>query len=64
MKLLFADFSDKHACNGKEYLDDYGFDLYYYGARLMDAATGRFITPDPIKDYRKQYSYVGNRLCE
>jgi RHS repeat-associated protein len=50
----------KYAYNGKEYVDDYGFDLYYYGARFMDPATGRFITPDPIKDYLNQYSYVGN----
>ena len=26
----------------------------------MDPVTGRFITPDPVKDYTNQYSYVGN----
>jgi len=50
----------KYSYNGKEYIDDYGFDLYYYGARFMDPNTGRFITPDPIEDYLNQYSYVGN----
>ena len=50
----------KYSYNGKEYVDDYGFDLYYYGARFMDPKTGRFITPDPIQDYLNQYSYVGN----
>jgi len=29
-------------------------------ALFMDPTTGRFITPDPIKDYLNQYSYVGN----
>ena len=46
--------------SNKEYVDDWGFDLYYYGARFMDPNTGRFITPDPVQDYINQYSYVGN----
>jgi RHS repeat-associated protein len=50
----------KYTYNGKEYMDDWGFNLYYYGARYMDPTTGRFITPDPVKDYLNQYSYVGN----
>jgi RHS repeat-associated protein len=32
---------------------DWGFNLYYYGARFMDPVTVRFISPDPVKgDYR------------
>ena len=44
--------------NGNELDDEYGFDLYYYGARYMDPSAGRFITPDPIKDFMNPYSYV------
>ncbi len=47
--------------NGKELDDEYGFDLYYYGARYMDPKTGRFTTPDPVKDFLNPYSYVGNK---
>jgi RHS repeat-associated protein len=45
---------------GKEFDDAYGFDLYYYGARYYDAALGRFISPDPVREYLNPYSYVGN----
>ena len=54
----------KYTYNGKEYLDDWGYDLYYYGARFMDPATGRFMTPDPIKGPLNPYSYVGNGLMK
>jgi RHS repeat-associated protein len=46
--------------NGKEYDDGYDFDLYYYGARYMDPALGRFISPDPVNDFLNPYSYVAN----
>ena len=46
--------------NGNELDDEYGFDLYYYGARYMDPASGRFITPDPVRDFYNPYSYVHN----
>jgi RHS repeat-associated protein len=46
--------------NGNEYDDEYGFDLYYYGARYMDPALGRFTTPDPVRDFINPYSYVRN----
>jgi RHS repeat-associated protein len=49
-----------HTYNGNELDDEWGFDLYYYGARYMDPALGRFITPDPINDFLNPYSYVGN----
>jgi RHS repeat-associated protein len=59
-KLASTSNPGNYTCNGKEYMDDWGFDLYWYGARYMDPTTGRFITPDPVKDYLNQYSYVGN----
>ena len=34
--------------------------IYYYGARYMDPALGRFTTPDPVRDFVNPYSYVGN----
>ena len=46
--------------NGNEFDDEYGFDLYYYGARYMDPALGRFTTPDPVRDFVNPYSYVRN----
>lgn len=45
---------------GKELDEDWGFDLYYYGARFMDPVTGRFMTPDPIQGPLNPYSYVAN----
>jgi len=46
--------------NGKELDEGYGFDLYYYGARYYNSGLGRFISPDPMKDFINPYSYVGN----
>ena len=46
--------------NGNELDNEYGFDLYYYGARYMDPSSGRFITPDPNRDFYNPYSYVHN----
>jgi RHS repeat-associated protein len=34
--------------------------LYYFEARYYDASLERFVSPDPVKDYLNQYSYVGN----
>ncbi len=49
-----------YSYNGNEFDDEWDFDLYYYGARFMDPALGRFITPDPVNDFINPYSYVGN----
>ncbi|MCP4582388.1 MAG: hypothetical protein GY839_12310 [candidate division Zixibacteria bacterium] len=45
---------------GKEQDDYYGFDLYYYGARYYDSDLGRFISPDPVRNYYNLYSYCYN----
>lgn len=43
---------------GKDLDPDTG--LYYFNARWMDPATGRFLSEDPIRDGRLWYGYVGN----
>ncbi len=50
----------RYTYNGNEFDDEYGFDLYYYGARYMDPVLGRFTTPDPVRDFVNPYSYVRN----
>ncbi len=50
----------RYTYNGNEFDDEYGFDLYYYGARYMDPGLGRFTTPDPVQDFINPYSYVRN----
>ncbi len=45
---------------GKELDEGYGFDLYYYGARYYNSGWGRFISPDPVREYYNPYSYVKN----
>ena len=59
-QLSVAGTPGAHTYTGKEYDDEWEFDLYYYGARYMDPALGRFISPDPINDFLNPYSYVGN----
>jgi RHS repeat-associated protein len=43
---------------GKEFERDIG--LYYYGARYMDPATGRFISADPVREFASPYIYAAN----
>jgi len=45
---------------GKELDPGYDFDLYYYGARYYNSEWGRFISPDPVREYYNRYSYVRN----
>jgi RHS repeat-associated protein len=45
---------------GKEFDEGYNFNLYYYSARYYNAELGRFISPDPVREYLNPYSYVGN----
>jgi RHS repeat-associated protein len=45
----------KYQYNYKELHDDFGFNLYAYGARYYDAAIGRFTGVDPIAD---QFAWV------
>ncbi len=45
--------------NGKELDKINGLDWYYYGARMMEPAWGRFTTPDPLaEDYYSISPYV------
>lgn len=46
---------NEYLYNSKELQDDFGLDWYDYGARMYDAALGRFICLDPISD---EYNYV------
>ncbi len=59
-KLGMSGTNERFSFTGKEYVEEYGFNLYYYGARFMDPVLGRFVTPDPLPDYLNPYSYVGN----
>jgi len=45
---------------GKELDEGYDFDLYYYGARYYNSGWGRFISPDPVREYYNPYSYCKN----
>ena len=48
---LFASSSAQpYKYNGKEYDDKKGLNWYDYGARMYDAATGRFTTVDPMAE--------------
>lgn len=51
---------DRYRYTHKEFEDGYEVNVYYYGARYMDPALGRFISPDPIREYYNPYSYVAN----
>ncbi len=54
---------NQYEYNGKELNEDFGLNLYDYGARWYDAAVGRWWSVDPIAKYASSYSpysYVQN----
>jgi RHS repeat-associated protein len=50
-----AALDNRYQYNGKELNDDFGLNLYAYGARFYDPSLGRFIGVDPIAD---QFAFV------
>ncbi len=54
----------RYLYNNKELSDDFGLNLYAYGARYYDAAIGRFTGVDPIADQFPElsvYNYASNK---
>jgi len=54
---------NKYQYNGKELVEDFGWNWYPYGARYYDAAVGRFWGVDPIADqfaHASVYNYAEN----
>lgn len=48
--LASAGKDTEYTYNGKEFQDDLGIDLHYYGFRVYDPAIGRFTSVDPIAE--------------
>lgn len=46
----------KYKYNGKEYEDNFGLNMYEYGARNYDAAIGRWLNVDPLAEKMIAYS--------
>jgi RHS repeat-associated protein len=54
---------NRYMYNGKEYNEEFGFNLYDYGARFYDPQIARFHTLDPLSEkftFQSPYVYASN----
>lgn len=60
MELSSTGPGDRYKYTHQELDEGYYVNLYYYGARFYNAELGRFVSPDPKREYYNPYSYVAN----
>ena len=69
MEVDYYPFEDYQLAGGGEdtkykftgYHDDSGIGFHYARARFYHPGIGRFLTPDPARQYFSPYTYVGNQ---
>jgi len=64
-KVLTIDNGQPYKYNGKEYIEDFGYDCFAYGFRDYYATIGRFTSIDPLAEesyYQSPYSYASNNF--
>lgn len=57
---LAGALTNKYLYNGKELQQELGLDWYDYGARMYDAAVGRWHAMDPLQQFHSPYVYAAN----